>query len=116
MNFALGKRNQATTEGERRYSPSEVVSVVEVPITGNPDTRRICTSHVERHNLTIRMCVRRLTRLTNAFSKKWENLWAAYCLHFASYNFCRVHQTIRVTPAMESKLTDHVWDLAELLA
>ncbi len=56
---------------------------------GNPDTRLICTSHVERQNLTMRMCIRRLTRLTNGFSKKWENLWAAYCLHFAYYNFCR---------------------------
>ena len=83
---------------------------------GNPDTRRISTSHVERQNLTIRMAVRRLTRLTNAFSKKWENLWAAYCLHFAWYNFCRVHQTLRVTPAMEANITDHVWELKELLA
>jgi len=112
----LIKVYRATPEGERRYSPAEVVSVEVVPVVGNPDTRRICTSHVERQNLTIRMCVRRLTRLTNAFSKKWENLWAAYCLHFAYYNFCRIHQTIRVTPAMEAKITDHVWDLAELLA
>ena len=83
---------------------------------GNPDTRRISTSHVERQNLTIRMCVRRLTRLTNAFSKKWENLWAAYCLHFAWYNFGRIHQSLRVTPAMETGLTDHVWELKEILA
>ncbi len=71
---------------------------------------------VERQNLTIRMRVRRLTRLTNAFSKKWENLWAAYCLYFAYSNFFRIHSTIRVTPAMEAKITDHVWGLAELLA
>jgi hypothetical protein len=58
----------------------------------------------------------RLTRLTNAFSKKWENLWAAYCLHFAYYNFCRIHQTLRVTPAMESGITSHVWELQELFA
>src|ERR1019366_3819765 len=70
-------------EEQRRYSPAEVISVEVVPVMGNPDTRRICTSHIERQNLTIRMCVRCLTRLTNAFSKKWENLWAAYCLHFA---------------------------------
>jgi hypothetical protein len=87
-----------------------------VPIIGQPDPKRICTSIVERQNLTIRMSMRRLTRLTNAFSKKWENLWAAYCLHFAYYNFCRIHKTLRVTPAMESGLTDHVWELAELLA
>jgi len=82
---------------------------------GNPDPAKICTSHVERQNLTIRIQMRRLTRLTNAFSKKWENLWAAYCLHFAYYNFCRIHKTPRVTPAMESNLTDHVWDLAEFI-
>jgi hypothetical protein len=78
--------------------------------------KRIYTSHVERQNLTIRMQMRRLTRLTNAFSKKWENLWAAYCLHFAYYNFCRLHKTIRVTPAIEAGITDHVWELKELLA
>jgi hypothetical protein len=69
---------------------------------------------VERQNLTIRMGMRRLTRLTNAFSKKWENLWA-YCLHFAYYNFCRIHKTLRVTPAMEAGITDRVWTLAEVL-
>jgi hypothetical protein len=73
---------------------------------GNPDPAKICTSPVERQNLTIRMQMRRLTRLTNAFSKKWENLWAAYGLHFAYYNFCRIHKTIRVPPAMESNLTE----------
>ena len=112
----LIKVYRATPEGERRYSPAEVVSTERVPVIGNPDTRRVCTSHVERQDLTIRMAVRRLTRLTNAFSKKFENLWAAYCLHFAYYNFCRIHSSIRVTPAMEAKITDHVWDLAELLA
>jgi hypothetical protein len=61
------------------------------------------------------MQMRRLTRLTNAFSKKWDNLWSAYCLHFAYYNFCRTHKTLRVTPAMEAGIADHVWDLAELL-
>jgi hypothetical protein len=83
---------------------------------GNPETKRICTSHIERQNLTIRMQMRRMTRLTNAFSKKWDNLWSAYCLWFAFYNFCRIHSTIRVTPAMEAGITDHVWDLKELLA
>jgi len=101
---------------EARYSPSEVVDTEVVPVFGNPDKARVCTSIVERQNLTIRMQMRRLTRLTNGFSKKWENLWAAYCLHFAYYNFCRIHRSLRVTPAMESKITDHVWDMAELLA
>jgi hypothetical protein len=103
-------------EEQRRYAPAEVVAMEVVPVMGNPDTRRISTSHIERQNLTIRMAVRRLTRLTNAFSKKWENLWAAYCLHFAWYNFCRIHQSLRITPAMEANITDHVWELKELLA
>lgn len=67
-------------------------------------------------NLTMRMQMRRLTRLTNAFSKKWENLWAAYCLHFAYYNFCRIHKTLRVTPAMEAGVAVRAWDLGDLLA
>jgi hypothetical protein len=101
---------------QQRYSPAEVVSTEVVPVIGNPDPSRICTSIVERQNLTIRMQMRRLTRLTNAFSKKWENLWAAYCLHFAFYNFCRIHKSIRVTPAMEAGIADHVWSIGELLA
>jgi transposase-like protein/IS1 family transposase len=102
-------------EGEQRYSPADVVEALPKPIMGEPDRAKICTSHIERQNLTIRMQMRRMTRLTNAFSKKWENLWAAYCLWFAFYNFCRIHQTLRVTPAMEAGITDHVWELAELL-
>ena len=92
------------------YSPAEVVSSEKVPVMGNPETKRICTSHIERQNLTIRMQMRRMTRLTNAFSKKWDNLWSAYCLHFAYYNFCRTHKTLRVTPAMEAGIVDHIWD------
>jgi transposase-like protein/IS1 family transposase len=106
----------ASREGEQRYSPAEVVDCVKTPIFGDPDPARICTSHIERQNLTVRMSMRRMTRLTNAFSKKWLNHKAAYALYFAHYNFCRVHTTLRVTPAMESGLTDHVWELAELLA
>lgn len=102
-------------DGEARYSPAEVASTEMVPVFGDPEPDRICTSIVERQNLTIRMQMRRLTRLTNGFSKKWENLWSAYCLWFAYYNFCRIHRTLRVTPAMEAGLTDHVWELAELL-
>jgi transposase-like protein/IS1 family transposase len=112
----LVKVYAASRDGEQRYSPAEVVDVEVVPRAGMPDYERICTSHVERQNLTMRMQIRRLTRLTNAFSKKWENLRAAIALHFAYYNFCRVHQTLRVTPAMEAGLTDHVWELKELLA
>jgi transposase-like protein/IS1 family transposase len=117
VDFAqLIKVYRAGTEGEGRYSPAEISNTEVVRVIGNPDPARICTSIVERQNLTIRMQMRRLTRLTNAFSKKWENLWAAYCLHFAYYNFCRIHRTLRVTPAMQSRLTDRVWDIAELLA
>lgn len=111
----LIKVYRATPEGERKYSPAEVVSTEVVPVLGDPDPRRVCTSIVERQNLTMRMQMRRLTRLTNGFSKKWENHWAALCLHFAHYNFCRIHRSIRVTPAMQAGITDRVWDIAELL-
>lgn len=117
VDFAqLIKVYRATPEGERRYSPAEVVSTEVVPVIGHPDVKRICTSHIERQNLTMRMQIRRLTRLTNAFSKKWENHWYALCLHFAYYNLCRIHRTLRVTPAMESGITDHVWTIEELLS
>ena len=109
----LVKVYAASRDGEQRYSPAEVVDVEVVPRAGMPDYERICTSHIERQNLTMRMQIRRLTRLTNAFSKKWENLRAAIALHFAYYNFCRVHSSLRVTPAMEAGLTDHVWELRE---
>jgi transposase-like protein/IS1 family transposase len=117
VNYAqLIKVYEGSSDEERRYSPPRVVEATVKPMWGNPEPYRICTSHVERQNLSIRMAMRRMTRLTNAFSKKWENLKAAYALWFAFYNFCRVHQTLRVTPAMQNKLTDHVWELQELLA
>jgi IS1 family transposase len=103
-------------EDQRRYSPPRLAEAIPTPIYGNPDEALICTSHVKRQNLTMRMCMRRLTRLTNAFSKKWDNLRAATALHFAYYNFCKVHGTIRSTPAMAAGIVDHAWDLAELLA
>lgn len=102
-------------EGERRYSPSRVFEVFRVPRLGEPSTDAICTSHIERQNLTIRMQMRRLTRLTNAFSKKRENLHAAFALHFAHYNFCRIHKTLRCTPAMEAGITRRLWELKDLL-
>jgi transposase-like protein/IS1 family transposase len=102
-------------DGEQRYSPAEVVDAVPTPIMGRPCRERICTSHMERANLSIRMGMRRMTRLTNAFSKKWENLEAAYSLWFAYYNFCRVHKTLSVTPAMQTEIADHPWSIAELL-
>ncbi len=101
---------------EQRYSPAEIVEAVPVMVSGNPDPAKICTSHVERQNLTMRMQIRRLTRLTNAFSKKIESHRAAIALHFAYYNWCRIHGSLRVTPAMEAGITERVWTLAELLA
>jgi hypothetical protein len=98
-----------------RYSPAKITGTVKEVIRGNPDDRHISTSYVERQNLTMRMSMRRFTRLTNGFSRKVENHMAATALHFAYYNFCRVHQTLRVTPAMEARLTDRVWSIEELV-
>jgi len=103
-------------EGEQKYSPPEVVETITKIQIGDPDPSRICTSIVERSNLSMRTSIRRLTRLTNAFSKKWENLRAMLAIYFAYYNFVRIHSTIRCTPAMESGITQHVWTLRELLA
>jgi IS1 family transposase/transposase-like protein len=105
----------SANDDDHRYSPPQVLEAIAKPLWGDPDPAKICTSHVERQNLTMRMQIRRLTRLTNAFSRKWENLKAALSLHFGWYNFCRTHQTLRVTPAMEAGITDHVWELEELL-
>jgi transposase-like protein/IS1 family transposase len=107
---------EAPAEERRKYSPAEVTSADKVRVMGKPDKAKISTSHVERQNLSIRMGMRRLTRLTNAFSKKWGNLWYAYCLWFAFYNFCRIHQTLRATPAMEAGITNRVWDLENLVS
>jgi transposase-like protein/IS1 family transposase len=98
-----------------RYSPSEVIEIKKKVVCGNPIKENISTSYVERQNLTMRMSMRRLTRLTNGFSKKFENLNYALALHFAYYNFCRVHKTLRCTPAMEAGLTKTVWSLKDLL-
>ena len=84
--------------------------------TGQPDPETICTSIVERRNLSTRMATRRFTRLTNGFSKKWENHWAAVALWFTFYNFCRVHKSLLATPAMEAGISDHSWTVPELLA
>jgi transposase-like protein/IS1 family transposase len=111
----LIKVYRSSQEGEARYSPAEVASVETVPVFGQPDPERICTSIIERQNLSVRMGLRRFTRLTNAFSKKWENHWAALACWFAFYNFCRVHKSLRVTPAMAAGISDHVWSVRELL-
>jgi len=104
------------SESETRYSPAECIGCQRVGIVGRPNLRHISTSHVERQNLTMRMKMRRFTRLTNAFSKKIENHIWAIALHYMHYNFCRIHKTLRVTPAMEAGIADHVWSIEELVA
>jgi IS1 family transposase len=101
--------------GDGRYSPAECIGCKQVEVTGDPDPKHISTSFVERQNLTMRMSMRRFTRLTNAFSRKVENHAAMVALYFMYYNFGRVHQTLRVTPAMEAGVTDHVWSTEEIV-
>jgi IS1 family transposase len=115
VDYAMLIKTYAEGETEKRYSPGEFVSAVPIPVTGNPKPNLISTSHIERQNLTMRMQLRRFTRLTNAFSKKLSHLKAACALHFAWYNFCRIHQTLRVTPAMAAGISNEVWSLTDLL-
>ncbi len=103
------------TGNEARYSPGQCCGTRRARIIGDPDPNHISTSFAERQNLTMRMNMRRFTRLTNAFSKKVQNLEHAVSLHFMYYNFVRVHQTLRVTPAMEARISDHVWSLEEII-
>ena len=102
-------------EAASRYSPAEVVKVERTVVWGMPDIRRITTSHIESQNLTLRMHCRRLTRLTNAFSKKFENFQAAVALNFAYYNFCKTHGTLRMTPAQAANVESSAWTVAELV-
>ena len=111
----LIKVYRSPQDGEKRYSPAEVQSVEVVPVMGRPDQERICTSIVERSNLSLRMGLRRFTRLTNAFSKKWENHWAAVAVWYCWYNFGRVHKSLRTTPAMAAGISDHIWSVRDLL-
>jgi len=110
IDFAQLIKIFASEHDSGKYSPPKVTEVISKIISGNPNPKFISTSYVERQNLTMRMQIRRFTRLTNGFSKKIENLKAALALHFAYYNFMRIHQTLRVTPAMEANITDHVWE------
>jgi len=111
----LNGQPKAASGSRDWYAPVQVTAAIPMRVNGNPDPRYISTSLIERQNLMMRMQKRRFTRLTNAFSKKLENLKAAVSLHFAHYNFVRIHQTLRVTPAMAAGITDHVWELEELL-
>ena len=105
-----------TPESEKRYSPPQCTGCRRTAVTGNPDPKHVSTSFVERQNLTMRMGMRRFTRLTNGFSKKFENLRAAVALHFVYYNFARVHQTLRMTPAMAAGVADHLWEIRDIVA
>jgi hypothetical protein len=102
-------------EPEKRYSPAVCIACESKTISGKPDRKHVSTSYVERQNLTMRMCMRRFTRLTNGFSKKLANHIAAVSLHSMYYNFVRIHQTLRITPAMAAAVTDRVWDIADII-
>ena len=117
IDFAqLVKIYGASGEAQTRYSPGQCIGISCNTVTGTPDPKHISTSFVERQNLTMRMSMRRFTRLTNAFSKKLENHMAAIALHFMYYNFARIHQTLRITPAMAAGVAHHVWTVEEIVA
>lgn len=102
-------------DGEKRYSPAKCLGCKTKIVQGEPDPKHISTSCVERQNLTMRMSMRRFTRLTNAFSKKTENHTHAVAIHFMHYNFARIHKTLRITPAMAADVSDHVWSIEEIV-
>jgi hypothetical protein len=110
-----GQPQASAANARNWYEPVRVMGAIPMAVMGMPRPSAVSTSHVERQNLTMRMQMRRFTRLTNGFSKKLDNLKAHIALHFAHYNFVRIHQTLRTTPAMAANLTDHLWDLEELL-
>jgi IS1 family transposase len=109
-------KDYANAEQPGRYGPPELVGEQRIPMSPHLRPQMICTSHVERHNLTIRTFMRRFTRLALGFSKKLKNLEAATALYVAHYNFCRRHRTLKKTPAMAAALAGHQWTLGELLS
>ena len=115
IDYAMLVKIYESTQEETRYSPAKCNGAEIKRICGNPDLKNISTSYVERQNLTMRMCMKRFARLTNGFSKKIENHAFHLALHYMYYNFCRIHKTLRVTPAMEAGVTDHVWTLEEIV-
>ena len=116
VDYAMLIKLYGSDSFDTRYSPGHVTGTQTAVMMGDPDPKHISTSFIERQNLTMRMQIRRFTRLTNAFSKKVENHEAAVALHFMYYNYCRIHKTIRVTPAMEAGIAGHVWSIEELVA
>jgi hypothetical protein len=111
-----GSSGGSVTREERRYSPPRIIAATKTPIHGQPDEGRICTSHAERLNLDVRMKNRRFTRQTNAFSKLFRNHRASVALTVAHYNLCKMHSSIRMTPAMKAGLTNRIWSVGDLLA
>jgi IS1 family transposase len=116
VDYAMPVKMYESSQEETRYSPARCMGCKGTPITGNPDPKQISTSYIERQNLTMRMGMRRFTRLTNAFSKKIENHTFHLVLHYMYYNFVRIHKTLRVTPAMAAGVTDHVWEIEDIIA
>ena len=115
IDYAMLIKVYGSSQEETRYSPAKIKEIKSDVVIGNPDRKDISTSYVERQNLTMRMHIRRFTRLTNAHSKKIENHIHAISLHFMFYNFCKIHQTLKVTPAMEAKVTDRLWDIEDIV-
>ena len=115
IDYGIVVKEYGVTGNDHRYSPATCKSIKKHALNGRPDEAKISTSYVERQNLSMRMGMRRFTRLTNGFSKKIENHIHAVTLFYMHYNFCRVHQSLRVTPAMEAGITDHVWTIEEML-
>jgi IS1 family transposase len=116
IDYAMLQKIYESSQEETRYSPAKCVGCEVKKIQGSPDPDHISTSYAERQNLTMRMGMRRFTRLTNAFSKKVENHAYQVALHFMYYNFCRIHTTLRCTPAMEAGVSDHLWTIEEIVA
>jgi len=115
VDYSMLVKLYASSQEETRYSPAECIGCERKRVMGNPDPAHISTSYVERQNLTMRMSMRRFTRLTNGFSKKVENHAYAVAIHYMHYNFCRIHKTLRVTPAMEAGVAEHVWTIEEMI-
>lgn len=114
VDYAMLIKMYESSQEETRYSPAKCNGCKGTPITGNPDFQHISTSFIERQNLTMRMGMRRFTRLANAFSKKAENHALHLALHYMNYNFVRIHKTLRMTPAMKAGVTDHLWSVEEI--
>jgi IS1 family transposase len=115
IDYAMLVKLYESSQEETRYSPAKCVESQKRPISGNPDMKHVSTSYIERQNLTMRMGMRRFTRLTNGFSKKIENHMYHIALHYMHYNFCRIHKSLRVTPAMAAGVTDHVWEIKDIV-